>query len=238
MNTTFSCRKLAIIPLILILLLPGVSQAQRRFLNRQDHDNRRFHPGFSLGINQIGFAFKPEDHPELTIASQSPGFHIGIVSNLKLARYFDLRFIPTLSFGERALVYYHNESQNEWEEIQFEPTMLEFPLHLKFKSARIINSRAYVIGGAKYSYDLRKGIGEDRAEQHLLTSRPHDLHYELGVGFDYYFYYFKFSTEIKASFGMRNLASRPSGALPGTDRFYDPIDALKSKAIMISFLFE
>jgi hypothetical protein len=58
--------------------------------------------------------------------------------------------------------------------------------------------------------------------------------YELGAGFDVYFSWFKFSAEIKGSFGLKNLA------LPGesNEMFYSSIDRLNSRSIMISFLFE
>ena len=34
------------------------------------------------------------------------GFTVGIVGNLKLGKYFDLRLVPSLAFGERYLDYY------------------------------------------------------------------------------------------------------------------------------------
>lgn len=38
-------------------------------------------------------------------SEESFGFTIGIVSNLRLGEYFDLRFVPDLAFGERDLIY-------------------------------------------------------------------------------------------------------------------------------------
>lgn len=221
-------------------LSPHLALSQRKafgFQNLQEHDFKRYHFGFSLGVNKMNFALKPNfEDPAFTYTLPEPdfGFHIGIVSNLKLDRLWDLRFVPTLSFGDR-YIYYH-EGQN-WKapdnQGTFDPTLLEFPFHLKFKSERMLNTRVYVIGGFKYSYDL-SSTEEGQGDEILVRLSRHDLHYEMGFGIDYYFYYFKFSAEVKASFGMLNLAR------PGEmhERFYSSIDRLNSKSIMISFLFE
>ena len=40
------------------------------------------------------------------LSEDQKGFNLGIVSNLRLGKYTDLRFIPTLVFGERILNYH------------------------------------------------------------------------------------------------------------------------------------
>ncbi len=228
--------------LLLTCLISSSAMAQRKSFghqNLQSHDDKRYHFGFSLGVNQMSFALKPNfEDPEFNYTLPEPdfGFHIGIVSNLKLASLWDLRFVPTLSFGDR-YIYYHETK--DWitppstdNQGVFDPTLLEFPLHLKFKSVRMVNTRVYVIGGLKYSYDLASielGVDDDI----LVRVARNDFHYEMGVGFDYYFYYFKFSAELKASFGMANLARKGE-----IDRYFSSIDRLNSQSIMISFLFE
>lgn len=212
------------------------------FQNLQDHDEKPYHFGFSLGVNKMGFALKPnfEDLEfRYTLPEPDYGFHIGIVSNLKLARLWDLRFVPTLSFGDR-YIYYHDSGSgfikdNPDRSGIFDPTLLEFPVHFKFKSVRMTNTRVYLIGGLKYSYDLASiedGVGDD--DIYVRVAR-NDFHYEMGVGFDYYFYYFKFSAEIKASFGIANLAREGDFEY---QRYFSSIDRLNSQSIMISFLFE
>lgn len=205
--------------------------------NYLKHDDRLYHFGFSLGFNKIDFSLKPNfSDPSFSYTLPEPdfGFHIGIISNLKLANLWDLRFIPTLSFGDR-YVDYHDGTPDEAPRVQgiFDPTLLEFPFHLKFKSERMVNTRVYVIGGLKYSYDLAS-IELGQGDEIPLRVARNDLHYEMGVGFDYYFYYFMFSAEIKASFGMLNLARE--GEIGS--QYFSAIDRLNSKSIMISFLFQ
>lgn len=236
------------IPFFLVFILAaslfptGEAAAQDRkafgYQNLQHHDVKPYHFGFALGVNKMNFALKPVEKQFPNIRNVFPepdfGFHIGIVSNLKLTDYLDLRFIPTLAFGDRYVEFYTGGfSPNEWEYIQhLEATIMEFPLHIKYKSERMTNTRAYVIGGFKYTHDLAS-LDELEGDLYLAVAR-NDIHYEMGVGFDYYFYYFKFALEVKASFGIGQLKRRVSGG----DAFYDPIDRLNSKTVMVSFLFE
>lgn len=235
----------------IFFLLPEEAMAQRRnrriqFLNRLEHDHRPYHFGFSLGVNTMNFSIKPDDDLqaqygfEYVLPEQDYGFHIGIVSSLKLGQFTDLRFIPTISFGERYLEYYDPGGWDPYDPnprgTQYlEATILEFPLHLKYKSARMTNTRAYVISGLKYTHDLASielGIGEDI----LARVGRNDLHYEVGAGFDQYFYYFKFSAEIKLSFGLTNLV-RP-GEVEPINHYYNSIDRLNSRSLMVSLTFE
>lgn len=236
------------------MAMAASAQAQRqksfKFENLPYHDQKAYHFGFALGFNKMDFALRPISNLHNTpvagdiidefdtlksvLTRAEYGFHIGIVSNLRLAPQWDLRFIPTLSFGDRNLVYRGVKRGNPITRTQpIESTFIDFPLHLKYKSVRMINTRAYVIGGIKYSHDLASVEDKDDLDEEILARiRKNDFFYELGVGFDYYFYYFKFSTEIKASFGIRDILSRENSM------FTNSIDRLNSKIIMISFLFE
>ncbi len=227
-----------------LLFWPTEAEAQRRdrtyrFQNLLEHDHRPYHFGFLLGLNTYSFHAVPVsdfDQYEFThvLEGQDYGFHLGIVSNLKLNRFMDLRFVPTLVFSERYIEFYTDEFDVGYSERQdLEATVLEFPLHLKFKSERIGNTRAFVFGGMKYTHDLASielGVGDDI----LARIARNDVHYELGVGFDHYFFYFKFSTELKASFGMGDLI-RPGELGP---HYTNSIDRLNSRTIMLSFTFE
>ena len=247
-------KKAFLTPVFLLVLLMGFNTstitAQGRriaFENLTHYDHKPYHFGFSLGVNRMGFALKPieslnhlggEREPFDTLFTVQPqsqnGFHIGIVSNLKLLPQLDLRFVPTLSFGDRTVIFEGSKDSRDVRRTQeIESTFIDFPLHFKYKSVRMLNTRLYVIGGLKYSLDLASAEDRDEGEDEILVRiARNDFFYELGVGFDHYFYYFKFSTEIKASFGLRNLI-RPEDTI-----YTDPIDKLNSKILMVSFLFE
>ncbi len=229
----------------MLLMAPAEALAQRgpiRFLNRMEHDQRPYNFGFSLGVNTMDFSIRQQEDLRheydfnYVLPERRFGFHIGIVSNLKLSDQFDLRFIPAISFGERHIEYYTaaTEFPNGFDNRQkLETTILEFPLHVKYKSVRMTNTRVYVIGGGKFTHDLAS-IEMVTGEDILARVARNDFHYEMGVGYEYYFYYFKFSAELKASFGLMDLIR------PGDEerKFYTSIDRLNSKSIMLSFIFE
>ncbi len=217
------------------------AQHKRQILNLPNYDRQIVHFGFILGVNTLNFTAKPiEDIRSLdslmTVTPQkASGFSLGIVSNLHLGDNLDFRFLPTLSFGERSLVYQIKNlaADSIYERTKpVESTLLEFPLMMKFKSQRHGNYRAYVLGGFKPTLDLASQDKVDSRGEKLLKLKRNDYHYEIGMGFDFYSQYFKFSPELKLAFGMRNLI------IPEGNIYTSGIDRLTSRAIYLSFTFE
>ena len=188
------------------LTLP--SQAQKSSFgvpNLQKYDNQLFHFGFLLGYNQFDFAIRSDNdlsqYDSLMVINTAAmsGFNLGIVTNLRLGKYFDLRFIPGLSFGDRVVRYtilYPDASQLITKK-RIESVYLDLPLLVKFKSSRMHNVRAYVIAGAQYSLDLISAAKKKNSNPNeiMLKLYPHDVQAQVGVGIDFYCTYFKFTTE-------------------------------------------
>ena len=96
---------------IILLLFIGASnsygQRRKKPQNLINYDFKKLHFGFTLGINELNFNIKKSSNTLtndtlLTLLSNSQkGFNLGIVSNLRIGKFTDLRFIPTLVFGER-----------------------------------------------------------------------------------------------------------------------------------------
>jgi hypothetical protein len=234
--------KITIVLLLCILNLNAFPQGRVRLENLPRYDRKRMHFGFNLGINRMDFSIKPVEKLQtfdslLEIHSKFDyGFNIGIVSNLRLLEHWDLRFIPALSFGDRSLIYKYLKYDTTIVTVtkKVESTFIDLPLLLKYKSARIINSRAYVITGFKYSIDMasQKGKKDNGNGDEIIKLRRSDFSYELGVGGDFYLQYFKFAVEIKMSYGLRDLLIRDNS-------FYtSSVSKLNSKIFLISFLFE
>jgi hypothetical protein len=232
--------------LVFVLLLWNISTsplfAQKvKTMNLPNFDYKTIHFGFLLGINKADFIIHP--NPELAkldsvyILESSPqsGFNLGIVSNLRLGEYADLRFIPALAFSTRNLEYTFQSSKGEIKRTKaVESTFVNFPLDLKLKSARLNNFRAYLVVGGKYSIDIasQKDVNSTLANEVVVKLRKNDFYYSMGVGFDFYQKYFKFSPELKFNFGLRNLLVRDENV------FANSIDRMTSKIIDISFTFE
>lgn len=236
-------KRTTIIKLVFILwTFPNVLHAQmdNEPRNLPKYDNQRIHFGFSLGINSSTFHvnrvgnFKTSDTIYTVDAESVTGLNLGIISNLAMGDNFDLRFIPTLSFGQRNLNYQfiYSDTAQAFTVKKIESSYLEFPVSLKFKSKRINNYRMYVLGGFKYAIDMVSQAKVKNTDKDIIKLKRNDYGYEIGLGFDFYLTYFKFSPEIKMYNGLTNLL------VPENTQYSNPIDALYAKTFVISFTFE
>ncbi|MDZ4844273.1 MAG: outer membrane beta-barrel protein [Chitinophagales bacterium] len=216
-----------------LLAMPLVSQAQ---LNYLEYVNKKLYFGIMLGFNSTSFKitqsqeFTYDDTIQKINAGRGPGFNLGIISNYRLGKYFDLRLIPTLSFGGKDLNYTLYDSSFAKKSI--ENISIEFPVEVRFKSQPIKDIRLYVLTGLKYSIDLASNAKSRRADDQVKVSR-HDLAYELGLGIQFFFPLFIFSPEVKVANGFVNLHSRND--LLNYSRV---IDKLFSRGIIFSLHFE
>lgn len=250
-----------IIPIILFVLITLNVFAQKQKVNYlTTFDDKLIHFGFTLGINTLDFGvvnynpigtnpkFQPKqwllDKEQITYSSRVtsdvteliPGFTVGIISSLRLATDFNLRFQPGLSFGERKLTYnidvwdtYNTEAYPYY---SLKSTFLDFPLLIKYKARRINNDRPYIIFGSAFRVDISRTAKED-----LVSLKKGGFYAEMGAGWDHYFPFFRFSVEAKVSFGLNNqLGKVPSD----TQRQYysRSIKDLRSNIFTLSFNFE
>jgi hypothetical protein len=224
--------------IILICGLNTVRGQKGRVLNLPNHDDRAIHFGFCLGVNSMSFVVRTnyenflKDSLIADVSKPEMGFHIQVVSNYRLGDYFDLRFLPGVTFGQRQLNFYKN-NQLVSNKHKLESNFLEFPLLLKYKAKRFNNFRPYIITGGNVRYDLAKTFSEDDGV--YIDLKNLDIYYEAGTGIDLYMPYFKMSIELKISYGLLNDIKRRSTTHP---EFQNAIDKLNSKIWMLSFHFE
>ena len=228
-----------LIAFLLCVSFNSFGQRHKKPQNLPRYDFKKIHFGFTLGINSLNFNinknnnFLNNDTLLSMLSEDQKGFNLGIVSNLRLGKYTDLRFIPTLVFGERILNYSFNDQSNlPLQEKRIESTMIDFPFSLKYKSERYNNFRTYVMCGIKYSLDIASQSEIDDEGQELVKLNNHDLMIEGGFGIDFYLQYFKFSPQIKLSHGIINILTKDSTL------YTETIKNLKTSSWMISFTFE
>lgn len=226
--------------ILALFFLPVLLLAQNKKLrNQPTYDAKPIHFGFCLGINTYDFRINPKVNlPSIpgfydVVSETSPGYSIGIISNLRLNNYMDLRFVPTFAATVRYLTFdiedpYTQERSIEKREL--ESSFILLPIELKFKTERMNNHRWYVLGGFTYGNDLasKEKVEDDR----LFKLKRQNMYWDAGVGIDIYLEYFKFSPQIKASFGINNMLVQ-DGTIPVSG-----IDKLLSRCILINFTFE
>lgn len=237
---------LRLLPALLCLsLLPPAAHAQKRKIqNRPYIDQRRFHYGFSVGLNLQDYElentnFVTEDG-ELwyaDVASYTPGFSVGVLGELYLNKYLALRLLPTLHFGSKDIVFRNYNAPEEAEQTerqQVKSTYISLPLDLKFSAPRFNNYRPYMMVGVNPMYDLSTKKGE------RLRFKPMNLFLEFGFGCDYYFPFFKFIPELKFCFGLSNIINRDKNDLSDQSltKFRDAVGEGSSKMVVLTFYFE
>ena len=220
------------------LILSGQKQKPK---NESWYDEKPIHFGFSLGFNAMDFDITPSQkyyqtdslYPEVSILN--PGINIQIVTDLRPADHFDIRFLPGVSFGQRVIRFYKNRKLVN-DQQRLESSFLEFPLLLKYKGDRLNNVRPYVIGGLNYRYDLAGKKEFDASKPIYIRIKRPDLYYEFGAGLDFYLTYFKLSVELKMSNGFGNVLVKE--AAPGHPEYYNSIEKIKSQIWILAFHFE
>jgi len=242
--------------------------------NLEAYDMERFHWGFSLGIDVVDVNLKTvTDYSETVkdsdiklreIYSRSaPAFNVGIVANMRLGKYFDLRFIPGFSIAHDIDLYYrfsepildpNPRKSNKTDLIlrKIECHYINFPLFIKFKSSRMHNVRFYVLAGGQVSVNMMSARNNKiqvlyyEAQAEILPIiKPYDIQAKGGMGFDFYTTYFKFTTEFKVSFGVINMLENERGIKDRDNiKYYQSspivtsLQSLKSKTFTISFIIE
>ncbi len=113
-----------------------------------------------------------------------------------------------------------------------ESTFIDFPILIKYKSERYNNFRTYLLGGIKYGIDIASQKDIDDEGQKLVKLKKNDLGIEIGFGMDFYLEYFKFSPQIKLTYGILNLLSEDETV------YTKSVSKLTTNSWMLSFTFE
>jgi len=230
--------------------------------NMPNYDQEMFHFGFVLGTNVSFVSIRPISYlhthifdstyiPDIlpmpdsarvltVLSTPVPGFVISIVADMQLGPNFNLRFVPSLSFGDRDLLY-SIETYRDQDTLLIDitkkipSTYINFPLELKFKSNRYHNLRGYLLTGVQYTLDLAsqaKKREQKNRDQKIVKFNGSDLYMEAGVGFDFYNEWFKLGVELKMMYGLFDVLKREQNL------YTDSIEKLNSKIFQISFTFE
>lgn len=234
-----------VITVVWIFIAANVLAQPEKTKNYRRFDERWIHFGFMLGANTANFKAIPvnEAYANYNLKSletkSQPGGQVGIVTTLKLGHpVVRLRFIPTLSFQERAIQYYFtNPDPSKTNDLMMEErvnsTNLDFPLMLQFRTLRINNFAAYVLVGGQYSYDLQS---QEEASQNFndpfVKIRANDFQGQVGGGLEWFAPYFKFGFEVKFSQSFKNSFIQDNTPVS------EPIDRLYNKVLWFSLIFE
>ena len=227
--------------LTLLLVSASAVQAQKKTRwvkkNNPNYDEKKLTYGFLIGLHTTAYQIKYSD-PFVTqsfdtvsavLPEWSPGFSLGFIVNYRLAEFLDIRLTPEVAFYEHKLKYVYTDETSQ--EQLVETTMVEFPILLKYRSARRGNVRMYMIGGVKPGFEA-SGKKDIQTVTSGLEVKGTNLSLEAGFGFDLYYPLFKFSPEIRFSRGIANILSNT------TNVYGQPLSRVNTNTITVYLLFQ
>lgn len=186
---------------------------KERIINLPNFDKRPVHYGYFLGINQYDFKFDYVDsyykdmmYKDIAVI-QKKGFNVGLIGDLRINDYFNVRFEPGLYYNLRELVYpeYPQFIKESDRNREVKSTYIHLPIYIKINAKRINNFRPFLLAGFSSDFNLSSNAknSDDNASNVFRTSAK-NLNYELGLGFEFYLYYFKFSPSFRGIFSFQN----------------------------------
>ena len=208
---------------------------EKPVMNLENKDKRFLNYGYYLGVNQYDFKFDYNEDLGDVLVDKSTGFTVGLIGEMRLSEFFDVRFEPGLAYNVRTLGFpgFTSES-NAIREVK--STYINFPALLKASTRRLGNFKPFLIGGLSASLNL--GSNEMALDDNLsgtFRMTKWVYNYELGFGIDFYLPYFKFTPSVRGVFAITDeLVPDNDPNSPWTSN----ISAMRTRGLFINFTFE
>ena len=224
-----------------LLASMGPLAAQQGRKNLAAFDTKKYHFGFALSGNRSDFnmALTPDysfsDSLQAIINQPQAGFDLALVASWDATKNFHVRFLPGLSFQDRALEYrFEKDGEPDLKVRRTESVYLNFPLLLKLRTDRVGNFAAYALVGGKFSKDMQsqEETNQQLASDFILRLESGNSSIDIGAGVDIFLPFFKFSVEGKFELGSRNIM------IQDDSRYSAPLQSLKTRSFILSLCFE
>ena len=220
---------------------PAQLFSKEKILNQENFDKQRLTWGFYLGLNTYDFKFTYNRDQSDVQTQKNTGFNVGLVSDLRLNDYFNIRFEPGLYINQRDLYYgedwFNGEPVNDNDLLrEVKSTYVHFPLLLKVSTKRLNNFKPYLLGGVSAALNLSSNQEnpDDNSVGQFRTKRGM-LFWEVGFGVDFYLYWFKFSPSIRGVFAINDELVRDRDPnSPWTNN----INTMQSRGVFLNFTFQ
>lgn len=239
--------------LLLLMTATSLSAQERKVQNRPYTDLRKFHFGILLGTHMQDIELLNAGPQMITnddgTAVESivtvdqdrwdPGFHVGVLGELRLHENFQFRLAPAMYFGTRHFTFHNftpDASYPKEEEFQeMKSAYISTAMELIFAAPRFNNYRPYLMGGINPMINL-SGKDDD-----FLKLKRFDTFLEIGFGCDFYLPFFKARPELKFMYGLNNcLDTDHPKSLRNKNmlRFANAVSEAHSKMITFTVYFE
>ncbi len=243
---------------VLLLFLPILLPVSPLFaqistvLNRPRNEERFLRFGIGIGLNVMDFRIKnsgllvqPPNFADSTrfwgsVDQVHPGFNVNALVRFRINNEMHVRVLPGICFGQRDVTFYNvgRKGMQASEDIrmQIESSYIEMPILFVYAVPRHSNVRPYACAGINFRADMAAFKKLKIENNQFIRLNKFDMAYEIGLGVELYFPYFKMAPEIKWSGGFQN-ALAPDFA-EGKEYYHTAIKDLTSQIVVFSLIFE
>ena len=228
--------------------MPSLAQ-ERTVENRPYTDLRPLHFGVVVGthmqdmelLNAGPQVITLEDgttQETLVSADQSrwdPGINVGVIAELRLSTYFQLRVAPMMYIVFRDLKTLDSNGQPTETRREMKSAYIACSGDIIFAAPRFNNHRPYLMAGVAPMFNL-----SSKSSDYLRLKRQ-SFNIEVGMGCDFYLPYFKLRPELKFVYGLGNaLDTKHPQELRDKNllKYAKSASEARTKMIVLSFYFE
>lgn len=215
--------------------------SKEKIKNNENVDKARLSYGYYLGFNSYDFNFDYYENRADIQVEKSTGFSVGLVGNLRINDYIDVRLEPGLFITTRKLLYDESYfagmeySDNDlFREVK--STYIHIPLLLKLSTKRLNNFKPFIVGGISTALNLSSN--QDNPEDNSAGEfrvKKNNLYYEIGFGIDFYMFFFKFTPSVRGIFSLNNeIVPDVDANSPWTGN----IHSMKTRGLFINLTFQ
>ena len=183
---------------------------KERLLNNENFDKAPLSYGYFLGFNNYDFNIDYKTNVKDIQVLKSVGFNVGLIGNVRINDYFDVRLEPGLVMSNRTLSFsdtYFDGLVFEEKDLERElrSTYIHIPLLTKISTKRINNIKPFIVGGISTAINLSSNEDnpDDNSKGNFRMTK-NNLFYELGLGIDIYLTWFKFTPSLRGVFSLKD----------------------------------
>lgn len=230
---------------VFLILFSLHSSAQlftkERLLNNENFDKAPLSYGYYLGLNSYDFNIDYKSNVKDIQVIKAMGFNVGLIGNVRINDYFDIRLEPGLVMSNRTLSYsatYFDGLSFEEKDLERElrSTYIHIPLLIKISTKRINNIKPFIVGGISTALNLSSNQDNpDDNSKGNFRMKKNNIFYELGLGIDLYFTWFKFTPSIRGVFSIQDEHVKD---LDPNSPWTQHIDQMQSRGVFINFTFQ
>ena len=231
--------------LIVVLITTQSISAQlfsrEKVLNNENFDKPRLSYGYYLGFNVYDYNIDYTSDVNDVQVLKSTGLNVGLVGNIRINDYIDIRLEPGLVISRRELnfsnTFFNGISYEEKDLVrEIQSTFVHIPLLVKFSTKRINNIKPFVVGGISTGLNLssQENNPDDNSKNTFRVTK-NNLYYELGIGIDLYLTWFKFTPSVRGVFSMQDeLVKDVDPNSPWTSN----LTQMQTRGLFINFTFQ